>query len=196
MSSNRSLHFSHSFVISCGTISVDLAHNKVLLIYFRTAGEYLLPKGRKNIGETLEQAALRETFEETGHQVELLSLAIQTLATVGDSASPAEDDKEKDRPVTEPVAVTQRVTKEGVLKIIFWFAASGDSTERPKEGTQQEDEQFDAVWVPCCDVLGTLSFDDDRQIAEKVLQHVNNLTTDTSTSLRQGRAQSRGINLA
>jgi 8-oxo-dGTP pyrophosphatase MutT (NUDIX family) len=164
--SDRSLHFSDSFAISCGTVTVDLARAKVLLVYLRTTGEYLLPKGRKDIGETLEQTALRETFEETGHRVELLPLNIPTLATAPVSHSSG---KEHDETITEPIAVTQRVTKDDTLKIIFWFAASGDSTGEWQEGTQEEGEEFDTVWVPAGDVLQTLSFEDDRKITEMVL---------------------------
>ncbi|KAK2781545.1 hypothetical protein FQN52_001577 [Onygenales sp. PD_12] len=178
MACNRSLHLSHSFVISCGTVTVDLIHKKLLLITWRTTGECFLPKGRKDIGETLEQTALRETFEETGHRVELLPLRIQTLATV-----PAIlDSAEKHNKITEPVAVQQRVTKEGALKIIFWFAAKGNSAERQeKREVQQEGEDFDTMWVSFEDSLKTLSFDDDRQIAGEVLHHVQALLVEGET---------------
>src|SRR5438067_82739 len=97
MPSDRSLHFSDSFAISCGTVILDLGRAKVLLVYWRTTGEYFLPKGRKNIAETLEQTALHETFEETGHQVELLPMSIQTLATAPVSDSARKDDEEDRR---------------------------------------------------------------------------------------------------
>ncbi|KAM3520468.1 hypothetical protein MY4038_009417, partial [Beauveria bassiana] len=66
MSTCRSLHFSDDFVISCGTVTVDIPESRVLLIRSRGTGEYYLPKGRKDIHESLEEAALRETWEETG----------------------------------------------------------------------------------------------------------------------------------
>lgn len=53
-------------------MSIDVERGKVLLIRSRKTGEYLLPKGRKDLGEPLEQPALRETFEETGVRVALL----------------------------------------------------------------------------------------------------------------------------
>jgi 8-oxo-dGTP pyrophosphatase MutT (NUDIX family) len=170
---DRDFHLSASFRISSGTVTLDLAHVKVLLIHWRKTGEYLLPKGRRNIGETLEQAALRETFEETGYNVKLLPLSsIETLATV-----PASEDEEGEKaggPITEPVAVQQRMTKEGgTLKIIFWFAASGDSTADQKERqNHQEDEEFDSLWVPAGDVARVLSYEDDRKIAEEALRAV------------------------
>jgi hypothetical protein len=33
----------------------------------------------------------------------------------------------------------------------------------PKEGPQQENDDFDTVWVPMGEVVSTLSFDGDRQ---------------------------------
>ena len=64
--------------------------------------------------------------------------------------------------------MTQRVTNE-TLKIIFWFAATGDSAIAREEGTQPEDEEFDTIWTPFEQAMSTLSFDDDRKITAKVL---------------------------
>jgi hypothetical protein len=51
---NRSLHLSGAFCISSGTVTLDLAQSdsKVLLIWWSKTGEYMLPKGRKNINKT------------------------------------------------------------------------------------------------------------------------------------------------
>ena len=73
--------------------------------------------------------------------------------------------------VTEPIAVSQRVMDEN-LKIIFWYAAQVDSTLQQKKGTQQEGEDFETVWIPTEKVTETLSFDDDRQIAAKVVSAI------------------------
>ena len=138
--SHRSLHFSDSFVISSGTVTLDLRTSKVLLMLHLKTGEFLLPKGRKNISETLGDTALRETFEETGFTVHLLPLPIPTLAT----RPTTNEDPDVARPdfSTEPIAVQQRMVK-GKLKTIFWFAAVGDSTAVPEHGTQQDGECFE-----------------------------------------------------
>ncbi len=175
MSSNKSLHFSSAFAISCGTVSVDIKKSLVLLILYRKTGEYLLPKGRKDINEDLKQTATRETFEETGFPVEVLPLAIPTLATTPTQVGTIEASSSAGRAlVTEPIAVTQRVTN-GNLKIIFWYAAQVDSTLQQKKGTQQEGEGFDTVWIPTERVMETLSFDDDRQIAAMVVSAIQAL---------------------
>ncbi|KAI8675356.1 Nudix hydrolase domain-containing protein [Fusarium keratoplasticum] len=164
-STGKSLHFSNQFVISCGTVSLDVERSKVLLIRWRRTGEYSLPKGRKDIDEPLEETALRETFEETGIRVQLLPVSIDSLATLPSSV------KTEDRPkaVIEPIAVTQRTTRQGILKIIFWYVATADSTTVPEEGTQQENEDFDTIWADFDNVGSTLSFDDDRSIAEAAI---------------------------
>lgn len=38
--------------------------SKVVVIHHPPSGIWFLPKGRKDVGETLEQTALREVYEE------------------------------------------------------------------------------------------------------------------------------------
>lgn len=159
MSALRPLHFSDEFVISCGTVPLDLHARKVLLILHGKKGEYLLPKGRKDVGEGLEATALRETYEETGFRCKLLPLSFPTLAT----------NQVAGGLVTEPLAVTQRIT-QGKLKIILWYAAQADSTAKQVDGTQMEDEDLTSVWVDVPEVASTLTFEDDRAIASKVIE--------------------------
>lgn len=163
----RSLFFSDQFAISCGTASLDVERSKVLLVRMRRTGEYMLPKGRKDLHETLEQAALRETFEETGIRVELLPVAIETRATTPSAIGPM------GRPTTvaEPIAVTQRAALDA-HKIIFWYVGSADSTTIREEGTQQENEEFDTVWADFVTVGSTLSFDDDRRVVQAAIAAV------------------------
>lgn len=164
LTSDKMLRLSSTFVISCGTITLDPAHAKLLLIRHQKNGAVFFPKGRKNIGETLEQAAERETYEETGFRVTLLPLQVPTLAT------PATGGELGLHVCTEPVAVSQRLTPDGILKLIFWFAATGDSTAAPDVGTQEEGEDFDPLWTDFENAVQTLTFDDDKQIAETVIE--------------------------
>ncbi|KAL1846789.1 hypothetical protein Plec18170_008930 [Paecilomyces lecythidis] len=165
---DRALHLSDAFSISCGTVTLDLAHEKVLVIRWKKTGEIFLPKGRKNIGENLEDAALRETHEETGFRVALLALPIPTLAT---PAAAVDDQPEDPNVVTEPVAVSHRF-RNNKLKIIFWFVAQGDATATPDSGTQQEGEDFESIWIDRDQAVAILTFDDDRSIAQTVIDTV------------------------
>jgi ADP-ribose pyrophosphatase YjhB (NUDIX family) len=63
--------------LSIGAGAIVIAEQRVLLvrnIYGVTRGRYLLPAGRVHAGELPDQAAVRETFEETGLRVEIEGL--------------------------------------------------------------------------------------------------------------------------
>ena len=157
---DRLLDFSKDFVISCGTVPIDISRGLVLLLYYRPKGEYMLPKGRKNVGESLEAAAIRETMEESGFQCHLFKHQLCTNA------------QELSDPYhTEAIAVQQRMT-QGVRKLIFWFISEVDSCSEQKSDTQEEGEQFDVEWVRMEDAPSKCSFVDDRRIVEKALEAV------------------------
>lgn len=154
-----SLYHASEFVISCGTVTLDLHASKVLLIRWRNPSgdcELMLPKGRKNIAETLEQAALRETLEETGYEASLLPLPIQTLATSNGTY------KQGDL-VTEPICVTER-NSGAARKIIFWFAAQADSTAAHGRQMLQEGEDFEAVWEDVASAEEIITHHSDREV--------------------------------
>ena len=63
--------------LSIGAGAVVVHDRRVLLVrntYGVTKGRYLLPAGRVNPGELPDQAAIRETFEETSLRVEIKGL--------------------------------------------------------------------------------------------------------------------------
>jgi hypothetical protein len=59
---------------------------------------------------------------------------------------------------------------DGTLKLIFWFVAQGVSTAAHDIGTQEEGEDFDPLWVGLENAVQTLTFGDDKEIAERVIQ--------------------------
>lgn len=169
MTTSRSLHFSNDFAISCGTITIDLQAKKVLLIFNRESNEYLLPKGRKNTSETLESAAKRETFEETGIRCELLPHTFPHLAPLSNEGEKSADGG---KPLsTEPIAVQQRVSM-GAWKVIFWFIAKADSTIPKVEGTQEVYELYDTVWADAASAPGMMSREGDGEIVTKAIDTV------------------------
>lgn len=157
---DRRLDFSDQFVLSSGTVAIDCHRNLVLLLYHRPKREYLLPKGRKSSGESLQAAAQRETWEETGYSCRLLAHNLPTRAT---------------HPIgplhTEPIAVQQRLS-QGIRKIIFWYVAEVDSSDHQIADTQEEGEDFEVRWVCRKDAPSTMSFEEDRKIVEKALSAV------------------------
>ncbi|KAL2037669.1 hypothetical protein N7G274_009614 [Stereocaulon virgatum] len=157
---DRRVDFSDHFVLSSGTVAVDLERGLVLLLFYRPTGEYLLPKGRKNVGETLEAAAERETWEESGYTCRLFRHSLPTRAPQPTTT-----------PHTEPIAVQQRFS-QGILKIIFWYLALVDSSDRQAVETQEEGEDFEVRWVRREDAPSTMSFVDDQEIVERALRAV------------------------
>ncbi|KAF0643033.1 hypothetical protein FPSE5266_10827 [Fusarium pseudograminearum] len=160
---NHALHLSDQFVISCGTVTLDVNRSKVLLIRWRKTNEIFLPKGRKDVNESLTDAAIRETFEETGVQPRILPARINTLATSQESTSGL---------FTEPIAVSHRM-REGILKIIFWYIAESDSTQTPAKWTGQEDEDFDTIWEDYGNINSTITFAEDQRIVWAAIDTVH-----------------------
>jgi 8-oxo-dGTP pyrophosphatase MutT (NUDIX family) len=60
----------NSLVPACGTLAVD-AQGRILVQRRRDTGQWALPMGKMELGETPSQCAIRETEEETGVLVEV-----------------------------------------------------------------------------------------------------------------------------
>lgn len=159
------LEFSEDFVISAGTVPVDIPERVILLIYHRSKHEYMLPKGRKHVGDILEATATRETYEETGYGCRLLKHKLPTRATRLETEEHAES-----------FAVQQRMSG-GVRKIIFWYLAKVDSTSEQKLGTQEEGEDFEVYWASFEDASAKMTFKDDSKIVEKALEAVASISS-------------------
>ncbi|KAF6815893.1 hypothetical protein CPLU01_14004 [Colletotrichum plurivorum] len=139
---NFSALLSDEFSISCGTVTVDLARRKALLVRWREEGQHTLPPDvKKDLGETLEEAATRGTFEQTGFRVDLLPVEIPTLATLPSGVA------ELPETVTEPIAMTRSIASNGSLQVVFYSSfvvlmALG-YRERPPIDDYYIEEDFD-----------------------------------------------------
>jgi len=58
----------------CGIIFYDEEEKKYLLVYGRKSGKWGFPKGHQEIGESDEQTAVREFYEETGIKLQIHDL--------------------------------------------------------------------------------------------------------------------------
>ncbi|TFY53917.1 hypothetical protein EVJ58_g9172 [Rhodofomes roseus] len=76
----NSFWFCSDFMVGAGMVVLQPATGKVLLLYEPRNDRWLLPKGRKDVDESLEQTALREAYEESGYRVEFLPLYLPTNA--------------------------------------------------------------------------------------------------------------------
>jgi len=88
-------------MLGAGMVIIQPSTNKVVLVYDSIGKYWFLPKGRKDLGESLEKTALREAYEESGYQVEFLPLHIPSCAP-----APPDDPDAYLRLNTEPILVT------------------------------------------------------------------------------------------
>ncbi|KAF8590731.1 hypothetical protein K439DRAFT_1381505 [Ramaria rubella] len=165
-------YFSPNFVLTAGAVLFRRSPRglEVCILHHLTKNHWLLAKGRKDRGESLEVTALRETFEETGYPCRFMSgLTMWTRAPLAGS-------NEKDTAAlvanaTEPFAVTSRDVGPGSVKFTWWYIA--ETTGAPKqEGTQTESECFASEFFDVKTAVRRLTFASDREVVEKAVRIV------------------------
>ncbi|KZS95530.1 hypothetical protein SISNIDRAFT_351267 [Sistotremastrum niveocremeum HHB9708] len=105
-------------------------------------GYAFLPKGRKDVGESLEQAALREATEESGYECQFLPLDIPHHCPKGSAPSR--------NPSHEPIYVSvihngphrrRHYIDPGTEYFTFWYIAQIAADAIPRDDTRMPDEQ-------------------------------------------------------
>lgn len=201
---SMSFHPSEATTISCGTVTVDPAQQKVLLIWNKKLKIYQLPKGRKNIGEDMLSAAMRETYEETGVRAAPLRLKIATRATPPSDRSPAAADYvtrtgaglesqqangsgcgasgpsgacsceiTEGRLSTEFLGCCRYPDPQSsipAMKVVFFFAATADSTVPAGPGAPEEWEKLVTIWTSTAEAAAMLRFKAEAEIVKKALE--------------------------
>lgn len=133
-------------IFSAGGVLVDNSANKVFLVFKQKSMEWLLPKGHLETGETIEESAEREIFEETGYKNDIRNLL---------SAQIRED-------MVDPMK----------HKIIFWFLSLLKSNER-STNTQMSDESFSGKWFSKKEAVGVLKYGEDKKLIEKAFESLD-----------------------
>jgi len=128
-------------VFSAGGVLVNKSTKRVFLIYKNSSNEWLLPKGRLETGETVEGAASREIFEETGYE-----------NTVGGLLS---------------VQVRRDVVDPTKTKIIFWFLSEVVGN-KSLVNTQEKNESFGGGWFSVEEALDKLSWESDIKLVRMI----------------------------
>lgn len=58
------VYFASDFMIGAGMVILQPSTGKIVVVHDGRTNGWFLPKGRKDVGESLEQTALREAYEE------------------------------------------------------------------------------------------------------------------------------------
>ncbi|KAL5113756.1 hypothetical protein ACEQ8H_008368 [Pleosporales sp. CAS-2024a] len=163
---------SSEFVESCGTILFDLSqpcNTLVCLGHLVVSSEWVLVKGRRNINESRQDAAIRETYEETGYRCKLLPVRMSTRATAVDDAPDVPDRPREHDNLTEPFMCTMRELGTGKgVKMIWWFIAVLDMLDAEERGPGEQ-ETMQAAFMACEAAVETLTFETDRHVLRRAI---------------------------
>ena len=154
------------YVESVGAIAIRVSTREICLVHHKEKDEWLLPKGRRNVGESRPDAGLRELKEETGFSCRLLPLTMTTRATSTVEIADCPDEAREHRDACEPFMLTHRSLGEGELKIIWWYIAAVDEDAEVGKG----EEQFGAYLLGFEDALARLTFEGDREIVREAIR--------------------------
>ncbi|KAF7288134.1 Nudix hydrolase domain-containing protein [Mycena chlorophos] len=135
-----------NFLLGAGMVVIQESTHRIVMCYERERKYWFLPKGRKDIGQTLEETALREAYEESGYRVEPRLLYTNTLAP-----GPPNDPQAYREPNWEPIMMTtiaspaRKSRRTGELRpasvyLISWYVGAIAADAVREEGTMMPDE--------------------------------------------------------
>ncbi|RGP63998.1 hypothetical protein FLONG3_9697 [Fusarium longipes] len=157
------------FVESAGTVLFRVSTNEICILRHVQRNEYLLPKGRRNLHESREATAIRETTEETGISCHLMPLDMFSRVCPSDAGSEHVPDEARFfRGACEPILVQARRVGQGEMKIIWWFVAAVDE-EKP---AGRHEDKFDVEFLSYEAALERLTFKNDRDLVGKAIKLV------------------------
>lgn len=167
--SDTSTYLSEHFVESAGTILFDFDTHKICLLHLLDRNEFVLPKGRRNVGESRQQCALRETREETGYACHLLPVDMLSRAcpaTEEGVEGAVEDVARRYKGLREPIAVQMRELGKGEVEVIWWFVAAVNEGEEVGKG----EEGFRVVWAGYEEAVQRLFFKGDLEVIRRTVE--------------------------
>ncbi len=130
-----------------GCILINITERKIALVCRK--GEYSFPKGHLEMGETLQECAIRETIEETGHNCHLINDKEISVIYYNDS-------------------------KRNAVENYFYLAIDDGKTNK---AIKDKDKEL-TVWKKYSDVEETLSHqnlkDFWKEIKDKVVEVIQN----------------------
>lgn len=159
---------SSEYVESVGAILFHVSKKQICLVRSLARNEWLLAKGRRNISETRQQAAIREVQEETGFPCKLLPVTLRTRCTPNvEEVGFTPDEPRLFENVTEPFMLTHRVLpRNNGVKLIWWYIGAIDEEAALLKG----EETYSAKLFTFEEALSTLHFASDREIVMRAIE--------------------------
>ncbi|KAJ6554475.1 NUDIX hydrolase domain-like protein [Mycena capillaripes] len=156
-----------NFLLGAGMVVFQPATLKVVVLYETKKKFWFLPKGRKDVGESLEQTALREAYEESGYRVDFLPLYTHTRAP-----GPPDDPWAPSRLNCEAIHINltsfparkrgNRTSPPGEY-LSFWYVGQIPEDAVREEGTGMPDEvNYEAHLMDVKEALEVLHTDEAR----------------------------------
>ncbi|KAG5731119.1 hypothetical protein E4T56_gene15567 [Termitomyces sp. T112] len=134
---------SQNFMLGAGMVIIQPSTHKIVVIYDTARKYWFLPRGRKDVGESLETTALREAYEESGYKATFLPLFTPVHAP-----SPPSDPGARRRLNTESLytTITHWAAGRGNRSVpgeymTFWYAGQIPPDAVHETGTGMPDEQ-------------------------------------------------------
>ncbi|EKM75372.1 hypothetical protein AGABI1DRAFT_87842 [Agaricus bisporus var. burnettii JB137-S8] len=99
-----------NFTLGVGMVLIQQSTNKIVVVHESSKGYWFFPRGRKDLGESLEAAALREAYEESGYRAELMPVYNPSRAP-----APPGERQRYEEPNKEPVYMTTTAAVNTVM---------------------------------------------------------------------------------
>ena len=133
-------------VKKAGTILINIENKKIGLVYRPSKNDYTFPKGHLEVGETLQQCAVRETEEETGRKNHLIN--------------------------QKEIEILKYTTLAGEEAECYYYISIDDGECKK---TIPEELQEKLIWVSVEDVEAKLSYDNLKDLWKKVECDIKNI---------------------
>jgi 8-oxo-dGTP pyrophosphatase MutT (NUDIX family) len=164
-------YFSEAFVESAGAVLFRLSTQELCILHLHERNEYVLAKGRRNLGETQQATALREVIEETGYSCRILPVKMVTRNPPAVETEPIPDEPRLHIDASEPFAFQFRRLAERNVKLIWWYIAAVNEEEEFKAAIQEKNK-FDVEFHSYNDAVQKLTFQMDREMVQKAIDIV------------------------
>lgn len=167
-----------AFVESSGVVLFRRLTREVAVLHHLARQEYLLPKGRRNIGESRAAAAIRECGEETGLVCRLVPVTLRTRCPPQDEV-PGVHTPDEARVFANVAGEAFMLTVRDLepvwgaghgRKMISWFIGEVVEADGDVLRAGPGESEFEVKWCTFEDVCEQLTFLQDREIVRAALE--------------------------